>query len=120
MCKAKSLNLDYLKAYVRTSIRVMARIAQTASEMGIPTGTHLISPGFQTGLTGTTHLSATQRMGYSWGQSAGGFIYQDVVEIYAKGGFDLTSTHGGDALLGDGRGSTIPVVDAEGLRRRTA
>jgi Amidohydrolase family len=43
-------------------------------------------------------------MGYSWGQSAGGFIYQDVVEIYTKGGFDLTSTHGGDALLGDDPG----------------
>lgn len=104
MGKAKALNLDYLKAYVRTSIRVMAKIAQTAHQMGIPSGTHLISPGFQTGLTGTTHLSATQRMGYSWGQSAGGFIYQDVVEIYTKGGFDLTSTHGGDALLGDDPG----------------
>ena len=104
MRKAKVLNLDYLKAYVRTSIRVMARIAQAANQMGIPSGTHLISPGFQTGLTGTTHLSATQRMGYGWGQSVGGFIYQDVVEIYTKGGFDLTSTHGGDALLGDDPG----------------
>jgi hypothetical protein len=104
MNKAKALALDYLKAYVRTSIRVMAKIAQTAHQMGIPSGTHLISPGFQTGLTGTTHLSATQRMGYSWSQSAGGFIYQDVVEIYSKGGFDLTSTHGGDPLLGDDPG----------------
>ena len=104
MAKAKALNLDYLKAYVRTSIRVMAKIAQAAHQMGIPSGTHLVSPGFQTGLTGTTHLSATQRMGYGWGQSAGGFIYQDVVEIYTKGGFDLTSTHGGDALLGDDPG----------------
>ena len=26
------------------------------------------------------------------------------VEIYTKGGFDLTSTHGGDALLGDDPG----------------
>jgi Tol biopolymer transport system component/imidazolonepropionase-like amidohydrolase len=101
MTKAKALGLDYLKAYVRTSIRVMAKIAQTAHQMGVPSGTHLISPGFQTGLTGTTHLSATQRMGYSWSQSPGGFIYQDVVEIYTKGSFDLTSTHGGDALLGE-------------------
>lgn len=104
MAKSKALNLDYLKAYVRTPIWLMAKVAQTAHQMGVPSGTHMLSPGIQTGLAGNTHLSASQRMTYSWSQSPGGFLYQDVIALFSKGDFDLCTTHGAIPLIGDDPG----------------
>ena len=63
----------YMKSYVRAPIPIMNKIAQAALDYGVPTGTHMLSPGAATGLAGTTHLSATQRMGYGWSKSVGGF-----------------------------------------------
>ena len=105
MGKAEALNLDYLKAYVRTSIRGDGQDRRDGpSDGSFPAAPISYRRDSKPASPERPHLSATQRMGYSWGQSAGGFIYQDVVEIYTKGGFDLTSTHGGDALLGDDPG----------------
>ncbi|MBI4520770.1 MAG: amidohydrolase family protein, partial [Gemmatimonadetes bacterium] len=104
MAKARALELDHLKGYVRTPVRFMAGLARTAQAMGVPTGTHFLSPGIQTGMGGTTHLSATQRLGYSWSQSRAGKSYQDVVALFSEGEFDLTTTHNGLALLGDDAG----------------
>jgi hypothetical protein len=85
--------MDYLKAYVRAPAAFMKAIGALAQEMGIPSGSHFLSPGIESGLGGTTHLSATQRMGYSWAESAGGRSYQDVVALYTEGDFDLSSQH---------------------------
>lgn len=100
MAKARALKLDYLKGYVRTPVRHMAKIAQTAHEMGVPSGTHFLAPGIQTGLSGTTHLSATSRLGISLTQSGGGVSYQDVIALYSQGDFDLTTTHNANSLIG--------------------
>jgi Tol biopolymer transport system component len=91
--KARELGMDYLKAYVRSPAANMRMIADAAREMGIPSGSHFLSPGIQTGLGGTTHLSATQRMGYGWAESPAGRSYQDVVALYSQGGFHLSSQH---------------------------
>jgi hypothetical protein len=97
--------MDYLKAYVRAPAAYMERISALGAEMGIPTGSHYLSPGIESGLGGTTHLSATQRMGYGWSESEGGKSYQDVVALYAQGGFNLTSTHSpSNNVLGDDPG----------------
>jgi hypothetical protein len=69
--------------------------------MGVPTSTHFLSPGIQTGMGGISHVSASQRMGFSWSQSDAGRSYQDVVALLSGGDFDLTTTHNGLALLGD-------------------
>ncbi len=90
---ARELEMDYLKAYVRSPADVMARVGTAAAEMGISSGSHFLSPGIQAGLGGTTHLSATQRMGYSWAESAGGRSYQDVLALYTQGDFHLSSHH---------------------------
>jgi hypothetical protein len=71
----------------------MSRIAQGALDLGVPSGTHPIEPGAATGIAGTTHLSATQRMGYSWSKSAVKAItYQDAYDTYGKGSFRLIDT----------------------------
>jgi len=91
--KAKRMDADFLKSYVRAPIPIMERIAQGALDLGVPSGTHMVQPGAATGLLGTTHLSATQRMGYGWSKSLARLItYQDAADVYGKGGFNLIDT----------------------------
>jgi hypothetical protein len=93
IAKAKAMDADFLKSYVRAPIPIMARIAQGALDLGVPSGTHPIEPGASTGIAGTTHLSATQRMGYSWSKSAVKAVtYQDAYDTYGKGSFHLIDT----------------------------
>lgn len=92
IAKAKALGTDYMKSYVRAPIPIMSRIAQAGLDIGIPTGTHMLAPGAAAGLGGTTHLSATQRMGYGWSKSVGGFTYQDAYDLHAKSGFNVVDT----------------------------
>ncbi|MFC4932870.1 amidohydrolase family protein [Massilia sp. GCM10023247] len=93
IAKAKRLDADFLKSYVRAPIPVMERIAQGALDLGVPSGTHLIQPGAATGLAGNTHLSATQRMGYGWSKSvARAITYQDAYDIFGKADFHLIDT----------------------------
>ena len=103
IAKARAMDVDYLKAYVRSPVASMRMIAEAANELGIPTGSHLLSPGIEAGLGGSTHLSSTQRMGYSW--SAAGDSYQDAVALFSQGDYALSSSHsGGQNVLGDDPG----------------
>jgi hypothetical protein len=93
IAKAKAMDVDFLKSYVRAPIPVMARIAQGALDLGVPSGTHLIQPGTAAGIAGTTHLSATQRMGYGWSKSfVKAITYQDAYDIHGKANFHLIDT----------------------------
>jgi Tol biopolymer transport system component len=92
IAKAKVMGVDYLKSYVRAPIPIMVKIAQAGLDMGVPTGTHMLAPGAAAGIGGTTHLSATQRMGYGWSKSVGGFTYQDAYDLHAKADFHLVDT----------------------------
>ena len=92
IAKARRLGVDYMKSYVRAPIPIMVKIAQAGADAGIPTGTHMLSPGSATGLGGTTHLSATQRMGYGWSKSTNGLTYQDAYDLHARSGFRVVDT----------------------------
>jgi Tol biopolymer transport system component len=96
--KYKSVSLDFIKSYVRAPIPVMARLGRGAHDMGIPSGTHLMYPGFSTGIGGLTHLQATQRMGYGFAKSPTGVSYQDVTSIIGKADFHLTETFSSNSL----------------------
>ena len=98
--KAEAVGMDFIKAYVRAPAIYEAMAAAAGQKMGVRTASHFLSPGIRTGLGGTTHLSATQRMGYSWTSSAASRTYQDAVALYSQGDYALTSTHGGNAILG--------------------
>nr|MBA3776692.1 amidohydrolase [Betaproteobacteria bacterium] len=92
IAKAIALGTDYLKSYVRAPIPIMTKIAQAGVDEGIPTGTHMLSPGSAAGLGGTTHLSATQRMGYGWSKSTNGVTYQDAYDLHAQSDFHVVDT----------------------------
>ena len=65
MSRMRALDYDYLKTYVRTTSNVKALVSDAAHKFGIPVGTHLMAPGFYTGVDNTTHLTGTQRLGYA-------------------------------------------------------
>lgn len=92
IAKAKAMGVDFLKSYVRAPIPIMVKIAQAGADAGIPTGTHMLAPGSATGLGGTTHLSATQRMGYGWAKSPNLITYQDATTLHAASGFNVIDT----------------------------
>ena len=91
--KARALEMDFLKVYVRAPVSYFHLTAQAAQAMGVPSGSHFLSPGVQSGLSAATHLSASQRMGYSWAETAAGRSYQDVMTLFSTGDFDLSSHH---------------------------
>lgn len=91
--KARALEMDFLKVYVRAPVSYFHLTAQAAQSMGVPSGSHFLSPGVQSGLSAATHLSASQRMGYSWAETAAGRSYQDVLTLFSTGDFDLSSHH---------------------------
>jgi Tol biopolymer transport system component/imidazolonepropionase-like amidohydrolase len=93
-----AVDIDWIKTYVRDPIPAMNRFAAAAQRMGIPSGTHLLYPGYSTGLQGLTHLQATQRMGYGWAKSPTGVAYQDVNALVGPGEMHLTETLGANRL----------------------
>ncbi|HZF80294.1 MAG TPA: amidohydrolase family protein, partial [Rubrivivax sp.] len=92
IAKAIEMEVDFFKSYVRAPIPIMTKIAQGALDYGIPSGTHMLSPGAATGIGLTTHLSATQRMGYGWAKSPGLISYQDAVALHSQSDFRLIDT----------------------------
>ncbi|GMA40317.1 amidohydrolase family protein [Mobilicoccus caccae] len=91
--RARELRYDYIKTYVRTPMPMMERAAQVAhADLGVPSGTHLLAQGLSAGLDMITHLSATQRLEYSYSQSPAGHIYQDVAALVGKGAFRVIVT----------------------------
>lgn len=93
IAKARAMGADFLKSYVRAPIPIMTKIAQAGLDIGIPTATHMLSPGAAAGIGGTTHLSATQRMGYGWAKSSGkALTYQDAADLHGKADFHLIDT----------------------------
>ncbi|QFR95618.1 amidohydrolase family protein [Streptomyces tsukubensis] len=100
--RAVELDYDFVKTYVRAPAWIMREAASTAHEkLGVLSGSHLLSPGINTGQDLTTHLQATQRSEYGRALSAGGHAYQDVYETYKGGDFALVITpFSARALLG--------------------
>ncbi|MFE3138207.1 amidohydrolase family protein [Streptomyces scopuliridis] len=91
--RAVALDYDFVKTYVRAPGWIMREAARTAHEkLGVPSGSHLLSPGTNVGQDLTTHLQATQRAEYGRALSPTGRAYQDVYETYRGGGFQLIIT----------------------------
>lgn len=100
--KAEALGMHFYKVYVRAPVSYMQETARFAAARGLPSGSHFLSPGIQSGISAATHLSASQRMGYSWAESAQGKSYQDVMTLFINGDFNLSSHHTSrNNILGD-------------------
>ncbi|MFJ3841911.1 amidohydrolase family protein [Streptomyces sp. NPDC090054] len=93
LARAEALDWDFVKTYVRAPYELMADAARFAHErLGVLAGSHLCAPGIQSGQDLTTHLVATERAEHGHGATPRGHTYQDTVEVYARGGFDLIAT----------------------------
>ncbi|MFE2547580.1 amidohydrolase family protein [Streptomyces sp. NPDC059355] len=93
LARAEALDWDFVKTYVRAPYAWMEDAARFAHErLGVRAGSHLCSQGVLSGQDLTTHLVATERAEYGHGATPAGHTYQDTVEVYTRGGFDLIAT----------------------------
>jgi hypothetical protein len=100
--RAEEMGYDHLKPYVRADALQFALIAERAHNMRVPSASHFISPGIQTGILNNAHLAATNRAGFQWAVSSRDYkAYQDVMALFTKDDYHLCSTHGGRYLVGE-------------------
>ncbi|MFF3372389.1 amidohydrolase family protein [Streptomyces sp. NPDC002680] len=93
LTRARALDWDFVKTYVRAPGWVMKEAADFAHDrLGVRSGSHLCSPGVQLGQDLTTHLQATQRLEFGHATTATGRAYQDLAEIYTRTDFHLIAT----------------------------
>lgn len=90
--RARRLDYDMLKTYVRLPDLLQKRAIEGAHRIGIPTSSHEIYPAALSGTDSVEHTGATSRRGYSTKQSLLGRAYEDVIEIVSKSGMTLTPT----------------------------
>ncbi|MFT3964510.1 MAG: amidohydrolase family protein [Sphingobium sp.] len=93
--RARALRYDLVKSYVRMPDLFQRRIVEAAHGMGVPVATHEIFPAAYSGVDNTEHLGATSRRGYSPKQGPQGRAYEDVIQLFGRGGRILTPTNFG-------------------------
>jgi imidazolonepropionase-like amidohydrolase len=82
--RAKALQYDLIKSYVRLPDLQQKRMVEFAHSIGIPVATHEIYPAALVGVDNTEHTSATSRRGYSPKMATMQRAYEDVVELFGK------------------------------------
>ena len=84
--RAKVLQHDLLKSYVRLPDLQQKRMVEFAHSIGIPVATHEIYPAAFVGVDNTEHTAATSRRGYSPKMATLQRSYEDVVQLFGKSG----------------------------------
>ena len=83
--RAKLLQHDLIKSYVRLPDLQQKRMVEFAHANGIPVATHEIFPAAMVGVDNTEHVTATSRRGYSPKMSGTPLqAYEDVVQLFGK------------------------------------
>jgi Tol biopolymer transport system component/imidazolonepropionase-like amidohydrolase len=90
--RAKALQYDMLKSYVRLPDLQQKRMVEFAHSIGIPVATHEIYPASLVGVDNTEHTSATSRRGYSPKMATMSRAYDDVIQLFGKSQRFLTPT----------------------------
>jgi Tol biopolymer transport system component len=90
--RARRLDYDLLKTYVRLPDLLQKHAIEGAHRIGIPTSSHEIYPAALSGTDSVEHTGATSRRGYSPKQSGLGRSYDDVIQIIAKSHMTITPT----------------------------
>ena len=90
--RARSLDVDLLKTYVRLPNDHQDYVINKAHEMGVPAFSHYFFPAMAFGQDGISHLTATQRLGFSRTVSPSGYAYEDVVKLAGESRMSVTST----------------------------
>jgi Tol biopolymer transport system component len=82
--RAKVLEHDLIKSYVRLPDLQQKRMVEFAHSIGVPVATHEIYPAALVGVDNTEHTGATSRRGYSPKQATLQTAYEDVVQLFGK------------------------------------
>lgn len=82
--RARVLEHDLIKSYVRLPDLQQRRMVEFAHEHGIPVATHEIFPAAMVGVDNTEHTAATSRRGYSPKMATLQTAYEDVVQLFGK------------------------------------
>lgn len=96
--RAKVLQHDLLKSYVRLPDLQQKRMVEFAHSIGIPVATHEIFPASMVGVDNTEHNSATSRRGYSPKMATQQSAYEDVIQLFGKSQRILTPTISGGGV----------------------
>lgn len=94
MKRAKLLEYDLIKTYVRLQDGVQKEVIKSAHSLGIPVSSHELYPAVANGADGVEHVRGTSRRGYSTKVSVLNRSYQDVVSLLSTSGMTLTPTIG--------------------------
>src|SRR3954464_620789 len=84
--RAKVLEHDLIKSYVRLPDLQQKRMVEFAHSIGIPVATHEIYPAALVGVDNTEHTAATSRRGYSPKMATLQRSYDDVIQLFGKSG----------------------------------
>src|SRR5713101_4981140 len=82
--RAKVLQHDLIKSYVRLPDLQQKRMVEFAHSIGVPVARHEIYPAAFVGVDNTEHTGATSRRGYSPKIATMGRSYEDVVQLFGK------------------------------------
>jgi Tol biopolymer transport system component/imidazolonepropionase-like amidohydrolase len=100
--RAKALDYDLIKCYVRLPPNLQQKATEMAHAMGVPITSHYLFPAVVFGADGFEHMGGTDRFGYSRVGSQLGVGYQDVLAIAAGARCFRTPTlFGIETLLAD-------------------
>lgn len=102
LARAKALDYDFIKTYVRLPDLLQKRLIAGAHRLGLPVTSHEIYPAVAYGADGVEHIRGTSRRGYSPKTSELRRSYQDVVRLLTASGMTITPTitiQGGFAVL---------------------
>jgi Tol biopolymer transport system component len=84
--RAKLLQHDLIKSYVRLPDLQQRRMVEFAHGIGIPVATHEIYPASLVGVDNTEHTAATSRRGYSPKMATLQQSYDDVIQLFGRSG----------------------------------
>jgi Tol biopolymer transport system component len=84
--RAKVLQHDLIKSYVRLPDLQQRRMVEFAHGIGVPVATHEIYPAALVGVDNTEHTAATSRRGYSPKMATLQRSYEDVIQLFGKSG----------------------------------
>ena len=106
LSRAKALDYDLLKTYVRLPHAMQERAMRFAhDQMGVVAASHYLLPGIAYGMDGMTHVSATARLGFAYTRSAGSVSYEDMRKLFvASGMWDISTPFSSSPLYAEDPG----------------
>lgn len=90
--RARLLDYDLVKNYVRLPVESQRTTIAWAHKRGIRASSHYLHPAVTLGVDGMEHVGATNRLGYSQTVSRNGISYQDVIALFTAAGLPMTPT----------------------------